>query len=344
MWTSQQANRSIAYFAATSPSQIGQLMNPTILLTTLAPMAWGTTYLVTTELMPTGRPVLTAAVRVLPIGILLTARARRLPRGAWWWRTAVLGSLNIGVFQVLLFVAAYRLPGGIAATAGAVQPLVVGALSAWLLAERLRPRLLIAGLVGIVGVGLLVLTPQEALDPIGVGAALAGTVSMATGVVLTKRWGRPVDLVTSTGWQLCAGGLLLAPLALILEGPLPAFTAGSWAGAVWLSVVGTGVAYVLWFRGIERLPIASLSFLGLLSPLVATVLGWGVLGEPLSTGQLGGAALIAVTVVWTQVGRPSPQRMGHPTGTAEQPSCAPHRPRLCAPHRAAHREAGRAGA
>jgi probable blue pigment (indigoidine) exporter len=277
-------------------------VNPMILLSALAPVAWGTTYLVASELMPPDRPLLTAAVRVLPIGLLLTLRARRLPRGNWWGRTAVLGALNIGVFQALLFVAAYRLPGGVAATAGAVQPLVVGVLAAWLLAERLGPGLVLAAVGGIVGVGLLVLTPAARLDPVGVGAALAGTVSMGFGVVLTKRWGRPVDLVTATGWQLVAGGLLLAPLALALEGRPPAFTTANWAGASWLSVVGTGVAYLLWFRGVERLPVSHLSFLGLLSPLVASVLGWAVLDQSLTGGQLTGAALIAATVVTTQAG------------------------------------------
>jgi probable blue pigment (indigoidine) exporter len=291
-------------------------VNPAILLSALAPVAWGTTYLVATELMPADRPLLTAAVRVLPIGVLLTLRARRLPRGSWWWRTAVLGTLNIGVFQALLFVAAYRLPGGVAATAGAVQPLVVGVLAAWLLAERLRPGMVLAAVGGILGVGLLVLTPEARLDPVGVGAALAGTVSMATGVVLTKRWGRPVDLVTATGWQLVTGGLLLAPLALALEGLPPALTMANWAGAAWLSVIGTGAAYLLWFRGIERLPVSHLSFLGLLSPLVATVLGWAVLSQSLTAGQLTGAGLIAGTVVATQAGATLTSERAAPAVTA----------------------------
>lgn len=274
----------------------------TVLLTALAPAAWGTTYLVTTEFMPPDRPLLTAAVRTLPVGIVLTVLARQLPTGRWWWRTAILGALNIGVFQALLFVAAYRLPGGVAATAGGMQPLIVAALASRLLGDRFRMRTALTGLVGILGLGLLVLTPQASLDPIGIVAALAGTVSMATGVVLTKRWGRPVGLITMTGWQLAAGGLLLAPLTLALEGPQPTWTAGTWVGAAWLGIVGTGVAYGLWFRGIERLPVTAISFLGLMSPIVATVLGWAVLDQALTAGQLIGAALIAATVVAAQIG------------------------------------------
>jgi drug/metabolite transporter (DMT)-like permease len=78
------------------------------------PAVWGTTYIVTTELLPPGRPLLTAALRALPAGLLLLAVTRRLPHGDWWWRAAVLGTLNIGAFFALLFISAYRLPGGVA--------------------------------------------------------------------------------------------------------------------------------------------------------------------------------------------------------------------------------------
>ena len=277
-------------------------MTPTLLLTALVPVIWGTTYIVTTELMPADRPLLAALLRALPVGIVLTAASRRLPHGSWWWRSAVLGTLNIGAFFALLFVAAYRLPGGVAATAGALQPIVAAALAAWLLGERFTRRVAGAGFAGVAGVALLVLGPRAALDPVGVTAALAGTLSMAAGVVLTKRWGRPVGLLTATGWQLVAGGLVLTPLAVLVEGAPPAFTVENWIGTGWLALVGTGVAYSLWFRGIERLPVNALTFLGLLSPVMATVLGWTLLRESLTPPQLVGALLIAVAVISPQVG------------------------------------------
>ena len=96
-----------------------------VLLTALAPAIWGTTFVVATEFLPPNHPLLVAALRSLPIGILLTAWLRQLPEGIWWWRILLLGSLNIGIFQALLFLAAYRLPGGVAATAGSIQPLLV---------------------------------------------------------------------------------------------------------------------------------------------------------------------------------------------------------------------------
>ena len=76
------------------------------------------TYIVTTELLPPDRPFTAALLRTLPAGLLLVLWSRRWPAwgdGVGWRRLLVLAALNIGVFQALLFVAAYRLPGGVAA-------------------------------------------------------------------------------------------------------------------------------------------------------------------------------------------------------------------------------------
>ncbi|MFP5579462.1 MAG: EamA family transporter, partial [Acidimicrobiia bacterium] len=83
---------------------------------------------------------------------------------------------------------------------------------------------------------------------------LAGTTCMATGVMLTKRWGRSLPVLAATGWQLVAGGLVLTPVMFALEGPPPALTAENVAGHLWLGLVGTALAYTLWFRGAESLP------------------------------------------------------------------------------------------
>jgi probable blue pigment (indigoidine) exporter len=264
---------------------------PTWLLTAVAPAVWGSTYVVTTELLPPDRPLLAGTLRALPAGLLLLAVARRLPTGSWWWRSAVLGSLNIGAFFALLFVSAYRLPGGVAALLGAVGPLLVAGLSVPLLQVALRPRTLLAALTAAAGVALVVLDDGASVDPVGVAAGLAGAASMAVGLVLTKRWGRPAPLLTTTSWQLTAGGLVLLPLALAVEGLPSGLTPSHVGGYAYLSLVGTAVAYSLWFRGLERLPASSVSLLGQLSPVVAAALGWLVLGQALAPLQVLGAAV-----------------------------------------------------
>ena len=117
-------------------------------LTSLGPAVWGSTYVVTTELLPPDRPLLSALLRALPAGLAILAVRRVLPTEGLWWRAAVLGALNIGVFQPLLFVSAYRLPGGVAATLGAVGPLLAALLAWRLLGEPLLVRRIAAGLAG----------------------------------------------------------------------------------------------------------------------------------------------------------------------------------------------------
>jgi probable blue pigment (indigoidine) exporter len=262
-------------------------------LTSVAPMAWGTTYVVTTTMLPPGRPLLASTLRALPAGLILLAYTRRLPTGSWWWRSLVLGILNFGAFFPLLFVAAYRLPGGGAATISAIQPLVVALFSLLILRAAPNLTVLLAALTGVAGVGLLTLTAAAELDPVGIAASVAATTMMGLAVVLAKRWGRPegVTLLTFTGWQLAIGGLILAPITLFFEG-IPASLSGTnLLGYLYLGSLGAIVAYALWFRGIERLPATSVSLLGLTNPLVATLAGLVILGQTLTPGQLLGFAI-----------------------------------------------------
>ncbi|MBE9158562.1 EamA family transporter [Nodosilinea sp. LEGE 06152] len=275
-----------------------------VLLTALAPISWGTTYAVATEFLPPGHPLLVASLRSLPIGVLLIVGLRKLPRGIWWWRMLVLGGLNIGVFQALLFVAAYRLPGGVAATAGAIQPLLVVLFSWLLLSDRPGRRSIFAAIAGFAGVGLLVLGPDARLDAVGLVAAIAGAFAMGLGTVLTKRWQPPVSLIVFTAWQLAIGGLMLLPVALIVEGPITEMSRTNLWGFIYLGVIGTALAYALWFRGIQRLKTSSVAALGLMSPVVATLIGYFFLQQTLTPVQLLGVVVVLVSVLLGQQARP----------------------------------------
>lgn len=268
--------------------------------TAFAPAVWGTTYVVTTLYLPPEHPLWSGLLRALPAGLLALTIGRSLPRGAWWWKAFVLGALNIGVFFPLLFLAAYLLPEGVAAIFGASTPLIVAALALPLLRERPTRWRLAWGALGVLGVALMVLGPDAALSPTGVLAGIAATLCMALGTVLSKRWGRPVGPVAYAGWQLTAGGLVIAPVAVLLEGPPPALDVSAVAGYAWLGLVGAALAYTLWFRGVGQMPTGAVAFLPLISPLVATVLGWAVLGEALTPLQGTGLVLALLAVACAQ--------------------------------------------
>jgi probable blue pigment (indigoidine) exporter len=277
-----------------------------IFLTALAPAIWGSTYLVTTEALPDGYPVTLAALRALPAGLLLLAVTRCLPPRAWLGRTFLLGSFNFALFWVLLFVAAYRLPGGVAATLGAVQTMIVILMARGWLGTPIRAGAVAASAAGVLGVALLLIGPAARLDPVGVAAGLGGAASMAAGTVLSRKWQPPVSALSFTAWQLTAGGLILLPLALIVEPPLPPLTATNLAGLTWLGLVGAAATYVIWFRGVARIEPGAISMLSLMSPLTAVILGWAWLGQALTPVQAVGAVIVLGSV-WAgqRANRPS---------------------------------------
>ncbi|MEU1665721.1 EamA family transporter [Streptomyces sparsogenes] len=304
---------------------------PRTALTALAPLVWGTTYVVTTELLPPGHPLFAGLLRALPAGLIALAVTRTLPRGAWWGKAAALGVLNIGLFLPLLFVAAERLPGGVAATLGAAQPLGVAVLAVTVLHERLSVWRLLWGVIGVVGVGLVVIGPRAALDTTGIVAGLAGAATMALGVTLTKRWGRPAGVgpTAFAGWQLTAGGLFLVPVTFLVEGTPPAIDGAAALGYLWLGLVGGLISYALWFQGITTLPVTSVAVLGLLSPLVAAVLGAVLLGQTLGPVQLLGFGLSLAAIVAGQLPAPARARTSGATpapGTATPGTPTPETP------------------
>ncbi|WP_051231325.1 EamA family transporter [Kaistia adipata] len=289
--------------------------NLDLIITAVAPAIWGSTYLVTTELLPQGYPLTVSVFRALPAGLLLLLAVRQLPSGIWWLRVLVLGALNFSIFWAMLFVSAYRLPGGVAATVGAIQPLIVILLAHVLLGSAARLGAIAAAAAGIGGVALLILTPNAALDPIGILAGLAGAVSMAFGTVLTRKWQPPVSPLAFTAWQLTAGGLLLLPVALWFEPALPPLTGANLAGLAYLGLIGAALTYILWFRGIAKLGPAVVSPLGFLSPLTAVLLGWWWLGQTLSPAQILGMVIVLGSI-W--FGQRAQQAATGPSGTAGQ--------------------------
>lgn len=281
-------------------SSVGTVALKDILLTALAPVIWGSTYIVTTQLLPPDRPFTAALIRVLPAGMLLLLMTRRLPQFAAWPRLLILAALNIGFFQALLFVAAYRLPGGLAAVVGALQPLLMMVL-VWLF-DHHKPviSVIAAAITGVAGMAALLLGPGSVWDPLGITAALTGTACMAVGTYLARRWNIVLPVLAFTGWQLLLGGLILLPLACLFDPPLPLLTPVNIGGYAYLSLIGALLAYVLWFRGVARLPAVAISSLGLFSPLTAVLLGWVLLGQTIRGLSFAGLLMVLFSILAVQ--------------------------------------------
>jgi probable blue pigment (indigoidine) exporter len=271
-------------------------------LAALTPVIFGTTYLLTTQFLPPGRPLLAALMRSLPTGLVLVLASRARPPRDWWGRFVLLSVLYCSAFFPLHFVAAYRLPGGVASVINSVTPLIVVVLSVPLLHSRIRTIDVVAGCLGILGVGLLVLRSTARLDGWGILAMTTCVIMMGVSTVFTKRWGHPPGwgAAAFTGWTFLLGGLTLLPFTLAIEGLPAELTVRNAGGLIYLVVFSGIVAYGLWFWGLQRLPATSVTFLSLLNPVVAAVLGWVVLDQRLNAWQILGAAVVLASVLLGQ--------------------------------------------
>ncbi|WNI19437.1 DMT family transporter [Actinacidiphila sp. ITFR-21] len=262
-----------------------------ILVTAVAPVAWGTNYYVTREYLPAGHPLWGAAVRALPAGLLLQALSRRRPRGSWWWKAAVLGVLNTGGFFALVYLAAQLLPTSTASTVMATSPLVMMLMAWGLVAERPRPAHLTGAAVGIGGVALTLLGHGGPVGARGVLASGCALLMSSCGYVLAKRWSGQSDVLAATAWQLIAGGLLLLPFAAVVEGAPPAVGGPAVLGFGYVTLVATALAFVAWFSGLRRLPAATVGLIGLLNPVTGVLLGVAAAGDRLTGRQTAGIVL-----------------------------------------------------
>lgn len=110
-----------------------------------------------------------------------------------------------------------------------------------------------------------------------------------------------VSSLAFAGWQLTAGGLLLAPSVLIIEGVPATLSASNLGGYAYLSLIGAALTYPLWFRGISQLGAPVVSFLVLLSPVVAALLGAVVLAQTFTFWQTLGFIIVLASVLAGQL-------------------------------------------
>lgn len=296
-----------------------------ILVTAIAPIAWGSSYFVTHQLLPPDAPLWGALLRALPAGIILLALSRRLPSGSWWWRSLLLGTLNVGGFFVLIYITGQRLASGMAATLMSTAAVVM-MLFAWAMLHQ-RPRLTsaVGAAVGLVGVGIMLGMGGGSVDGWGVAASLSAMVASSLGFVLTARWGANVPAITMSSWQLVGGALVLIPVALVWEGPPPALTTSSALAFIYLTVFATAIAYAAWFAGLRRLPASVVGAVGLLNPVTGVVLGVAIGGEAFGTPQGIGLGLVLSGIVVGSLAtrHSSPVRVPERPGNRPAIECAP---------------------
>ncbi|MBK0418864.1 DMT family transporter [Leucobacter sp. CSA1] len=233
------------------------------------------------------------ALLLLLLALVLRVRLR-LPRSIDYLHLLVAGAFGVAGFGVLSAIALLNTTAGRTSIVVYTMPIWVALLSRFFLGEVLGAKRVAAMCLGILGLGVLMLPVLADGFSIGVLAALAAALSWAVGTVYLK-WARPdAPPLAVTVWQLLAGAVVSAAALLIEGGRILHAAPGptAWAGLAYTTLIGTAVAYLLWFQVVQRLP-ASVAGLGtLLVPVFGMLSGVLLLGERPTLFDAAGFALI----------------------------------------------------
>jgi drug/metabolite transporter (DMT)-like permease len=270
-------------------------------------VVWGSTYLAIRVAVRDGSgfpPMTMASMRAIVAGTILLGitallGARIRPTRGELGVLAISGILLWVGGNGLVAWAEQRADSGYAAVVVGSTPIWVAILEASL--DRRRPslNLLWSLALGLGGVGLLSVPAWEhgsSLDLPTMLALLGASLTWAIGSLLQRR--RPVSLGpwVSSAYQLILGGLGFLPLIVLLHEPLPRPAPEAWLAWGYLVTFGSLIGFSSYIQVLHRLPTRIAMTYSYVNPVIAVLLGWVLLREPLTPWTLGGVALVLLGV------------------------------------------------
>ena len=293
----------------------------TLLAFAIIYFVWGSTFLAIRVGVHEVPPFLLAAMRFLIAGLVLygwvMARGERSPNVRQWASVTLLAILIFVCDYGLLFWAEQRVPSGIAAVMLATIPVFM-ALSEilFLRTQRLTPRLALALLVGIAGVGVLMSRSLNLggapIDTKGAAALIFAAMSWSIASALTRKLPLPTSKVMSSGAQMLVGGVLLSLTSAAL-GEFRNFhpatvSRGAWLSLLYLIVAGSIIGFTAYVWLLHHESPTKVGTYAYVNPVVAVIIGYFLGGEPLGLRTLLGTlfVLISVVVITTTPARKTP--------------------------------------
>jgi drug/metabolite transporter (DMT)-like permease len=237
--------------------------------------------------------------------LFLTLTNERLPRG-WrsWQQLFVLGALNAAFPFILFFWGQQYLDSGYASILNATTPLW-GVVVAHFLTddEKATPLRILGVLLGLGGI--IVMVGPEAMKGLSNSllaqiACIVSTLFYGYAAIYGRRLGQSsmTPMVVATG-QVMTAGLIMVPVMLWFDRPWerPIPSTESLLAALALGIPATAIAYIFYFKTIDRAGATNAMLVAFIMPVIAVLLGIAFLGEVLTGGQVIGAALIAAGLI-----------------------------------------------
>jgi drug/metabolite transporter (DMT)-like permease len=274
-------------------------------------LVWGTNFAVVKRTLDEFEPLAFNGIRFVIASVFVAAvlRARGpipLPERRDLPRLAAVGILGNVVYQVAFILGLSRTHAGHASVVLALSPMFTALLSSWRGHEQPGPRTWSGAAASILGIALVTSSSRGAGSPPGalwgdlvlVGAALLWSAYTVGSRPLVQRYGS----VPTTAWTLWIGTppLLLVGLPSILRQRWDAVSAGAWGGLLFSACLSIGLAYLIWYRGVEKIGNTRTAIFSNLTPLVALAVSAVWLGERPSPLALAGVVLTLGGVMWVR--------------------------------------------
>ena len=284
-------------------------------------LVWGSTYLAIRVAVETMPPFLMAAARFLLAGAalftFLKLRGAPLPTARQWRLNALIGTLLLLGGNGTVVWAEQFVPSGLTALLIGIGPLFIVLIDwAWPGGRRPTPRTALALLIGFAGVTWLAAPWQNpahgGLHVGGVIAILAGCFFWSLGSITSRHAKHGADPMMASALQLLGGGAALM-VAACVHGDwtalnLTAISAHSWIAFFYLVIVGSLIGFSTFVWLMKKCPPAQVATFAYVNPVVAVILGWLILGEPITPRTLVASAIIITSVVIITLEKNKPAR------------------------------------
>jgi drug/metabolite transporter (DMT)-like permease len=269
-------------------------------------LIWGTTYLGIKIALETMPPFVMGGLRYLIAGILLAivlrARGHQLPGRSTWPALSVVGFFMLALGNGGVVWAEQTVPSGLTAVLIGTSPFwMVGVDALQRDGQRTHARQWIGLMVGFLGIVMLVWPDITAGGEggrnfgWGVVSVQIACVGWAIGSAYTKRHVLPSDILGSAALQMIFGGIYMLVAGTVLgEWGHLSITPRTAAAFVYLTLLGSLVAFACYSYALKHLDVAVVSLYTYVNPVIAVALGTLLLGEPFSMRMLGAAAIILV--------------------------------------------------
>nr|WP_246214597.1 DMT family transporter [Modestobacter muralis] len=239
-----------------------------------------------------------AALRALlggtALALLAAVQRRPLPRSARTWGTvAALGVVNVSLAFAAMFAGIDGLATGTAAVLANAQPLLILLPAWWLYGERVSAR---TGVALVLGFGGLLVVAVPGGGGSGALLSLLAALAVTAGTLLVRRLGG-VDVVVASAAHLLIGGVVLAVVAVMVEGaPQIDWTPRFLAVLAFLGLIATAATTLAWFVETQRCPLSTLTPWMFLVPVFGLLIGIAVLGERPDGWTVAGIVLVLASM------------------------------------------------